>query len=277
MVKYLLGAAAVVIAAAVAIRWFYGVQRLFRYETKHQLEMLADDDGELITAEDLTGLPEQLQVYLTNAGVVGKPRVKYFHVTMSGDFRMNKNQDYSACKAEQYTFIESGTRLFYMTMKFKGIGISGLHHYDSRNAFMRIKILDLLKVVDYAGELMHQAETVTYFNDLCIMAPGALLDEDITWESIDETHVKGTLRKHGNEVSAIVTFNEKGMLQDFVSDDRLDVSDGGEPISIPWSTPMSGYGQVGAYYLPNVGEAIWHYPEEDFSYIRLTIEEVSVN
>ncbi len=286
MMKYLLGGIFILLVAGLGIRYYLGTAKLFKDEVDKALKQLkeletSDKTGKnvelaAISEEDLKGLPVLLQTYLRKAKVLGSPRVQYFHVKMTGEMKLDQDKPYAPVKAEQYTFTRSGRRLFFMTMNYNGLPISGLHHYYDSDAFMKIKILDLIKVVDNSGLGMQKAETVTYFNDLCIMAPGALLDEDITWEAIDEKSVKGTLRKHGHEISSILSFNEEGMLENFISEDRMDLSSG-EEVSIPWSTPMTDFNEVGDYYLPQAGSAVWHYPDADFEYIRLNIDNVEVN
>jgi len=236
----------------------------------------AQKTDELISQDDLKDLPDLLKHYMIKVGVIGKPRVKIFSVKMTGEMKLDQTKDYEPIEAEQHTFTASGTRLFYITMKYKGIKVNGLHHYHSNDAFMKIKILDTIKVVDQSGPEMLKAETVTYFNDLCIMAPGALLDENIVWETLNDNQVKGTLTKHNQEVSAILTFNASGMLENFISEDRMAIDQDGKMISIPWSTPMSHFGQVGDYYLADEGQAIWHY-DKPFAYIKLKINEVKIN
>lgn len=263
-----------------SIRWYFGTKKLFADNVRNAMEEVGktgEQEGALITEEDLESLPALLQDYMREANVVGSPRVRYFHVVMKGEMKLDQDKPFAPIKAEQYTFTESGKRLFFITMNFKGLPISGLHYYYDEDAYMKIKILDMLKVADHSGIEMQRAETVTYFNDLCIMAPGALLDEEILWEEIDEKQVKGTLKKHNHEVSAVLSFNEDGMLENFVSDDRLAVDSEGNAESVPWSTPMDGFGEVGAYFLPNAGSAVWHYHDGEFEYIRMGIESVEVN
>jgi len=277
MILLLLDSIVFALMIGLFIRWYFGTKKLFKESIKHELREIPAKKADLINEGDLELLPELIKNYLHNAKVVGTPRVKFFQVTMTGNMRIERDIAFAPVKATQYTFVTSGTRLFYMTMNFKGLPISGLHHYNALGAFMRIKILDLFKVADHSGDQMQLTETVTYFNDLCIMAPGALLEEDIEWAVLDRHRVKGTLRKHGHAVSAELSFNDEGMLENFISEDRLSVNADGNYDSMPWSTPMCGYGEVGQFYLPNKGEAIWHYPDDEFSYIRLDIEQVTIN
>ena len=265
------------ISLILIVRWYFGTAKFFRDKVSFELNQLGDVKERLISEKDLCNLPELLQNYLKRVGVVGQPRVRYFQVSMSGKMKLGPDKSYAPVKAKQYTFIDSGTRLFLMTMDYKWLPISGIHYYTSKDALMKIKLLDLFKVVDQSGESMHKAETVTYFNDLCIMAPGGLLEEKITWEIIDDKRLKGTLKKHGCEVSAVLHFNRDNMLENFVSEDRLDISRGSEMMNVPWSTPMTSFNHVNTFYLSSIGSAVWHYPEGDFTYIYLQIEGVSVN
>ena len=40
---------------------------------------------------------------------------------------------------------------------------------------MRVKLLGAIDMVDARGEVMDRSETVTLFNDMCILAPATLL------------------------------------------------------------------------------------------------------
>lgn len=43
---------------------------------------------------------------------------------------------------------------------------------------------------------------------------------------------------------------------------------------VPWSTPMTAYGEFDGIQIPMEGEAVYARPDGDFSYIRLTITEI---
>jgi len=277
MLNYALASLITIIIVIVIIRRVYGTKKLFKDELNNRFKALEGRTNDFIVEEDLVGLPELLQEYLRVTRVVGSQKVNYFHVEMKGEMKMDENKSFAPVKVEQFTFLESGTRLFYMTMNFKGIPISGIHNYHSKGAMMKVKVLDLIEVVHEAGKEMQRIETVTYFNDLCIMAPGGLIEEDIMWEEIDERSVKGTLRKHGHEVSATLYFNNDGMLDNFISEDRVKLNSEDFQNKVLWSTPMTKFSNIGDFHLASEGSAIWHYPANNFEYIRLKIEDVTIN
>lgn len=229
----------------------------------------------IIQEEDLNGLPELVKNYLNYVGVVGKEQVLNYSVIFTGEMKIDETKEYAPVVVEQVSFKE-GTRLFYMDMIFNGLKISGLHHFQDSNASMKIKILDLFTIVNESGGLMNQAETVTLLNDICLLAPSLLIDDRITFEEVDESHVKVFLNNNDIMVSALLTFDTEGKLTDFYSEDRYYLN-GDVMESVPWSTPIYEYKDINGYKLPSIGEAVWHFEDRDFIYIKLNIEDVVYN
>ena len=112
-----------------------------------------------------------------------------------------------------------------MKAKIKGLPTHGYHSYKPDGAGMLIKLLSIFPVVEIQGEEMFPTETVTFFNDLCLFAPARLIDERISWESIDDFSAKATFTTGGAPISAVLSFNEKGQLINFISNDRFSVSE----------------------------------------------------
>ena len=80
----------------------------------------------------------------------------------------------------------------------------------------------LVTIVDQSGESISSAETVTVLNDLCVLAPGALVGPRLAWEAIDDRSAVVTFTNGRRRVTATVLFNERDELVDFWSDDRPD-------------------------------------------------------
>ncbi len=228
---------------------------------------------ETLTQKDLTHLPSVVQNYLRYVGVVGKPKVKNVKIVFEGDMR-DKGKGWFKFTSEQHNFFEDPTRLFFMKAKVKGLSTYGYHCYKNQIAIMRIKLLSLFSVVELDKPEMFATETVTFFNDLCLFAPAALIDDRITWETIDDRSVKAVFTNKGTRISAILYFNEKGQLVNFISEDRLAVD---EMKTYPFSTPASRYQNVNGYNLPTYGEAVWQYPDGEFVYGRFKLKSVEYN
>lgn len=131
---------------------------------------------------------------------------------------------------------------------------------------MKIKVASLLQVVDAKGEKMNQSENVTLFNDMCLLAPATLIDKNIQWETIDPLTVKARFTHNNITITALLYFNEKGELINFISDDRYLSEDGKTYTNYKWSTPVKDYKDFDGRKVMTYGEAIWHMLEGDFTY-----------
>jgi hypothetical protein len=182
-----------------------------------------------------------------------------------------------SAKSVQYNFFGSFSRLFLMKASVMFIPFHALHIYSEKRATFLVRVANLFNVVDIKGEELTMAETVTLLNDMCLMAPGNLHDQRLSWKEIDNLSCQVTLDNGKYKVSAILYFNEKGELINFVSDDRSALQDDGSLRKARWSTPVRDYRDFGGRKIPTYGEAIWNYPEGDFTYGIFSLTKVSYN
>jgi hypothetical protein len=87
-----------------------------------------------------------------------------------------------AFRSEQYNFYDPPARLFLVKGSMYGLPVEGLHLFRGDGATMQIKVASLAQVVDAKGPKMNQGETVTLFNDLCLLA-AALIDRSTSMGS----------------------------------------------------------------------------------------------
>jgi hypothetical protein len=158
------------------------------------------------------------------------------------------------------------------------IPIQGYHRYIGSSASMRVKAAACIPVVTASGPEMTKAETVTMFNDMCIMAPATLIDPAIQWEHVDDLTARAAFTNAGYTIRSQLVFNDAGELTNFVSNDRHQASaEGTGTIPVPWSTPIGAYRPFGRVRLPSAGEGRWHERSGEYAYIELTIDEVEYN
>ena len=179
--------------------------------------------------------------------------------------------------SEQYNFFGDFTRLFLMKASKLLIPFNALHIYKNQEATFKVRVANLFNVVDVKGEDLTTAETVTLLNDMCIFVPGNLYDKRLTWKEIDSLSCAVTIENGKYKVSAILYFNEKGELINFVSDDRSALQDDGTMKRARWSTPVSDYKEIDGRRIPTYGETIWNYPEGDFTYGTFRLKSINYN
>lgn len=239
----------------------------------NQAMQTAKGESGVVTEAHLQHLPPPVQKYLRYAGVVGKPKVQCYKMVFDGQMR-EKGKDWFPFTSEQYNFTGEPTRLFFMKATMYGITVPGYHDYKDGCAGMHIKLFGLFPVVNESSGVLDGAETVTLFNDMCLFAPGSLIDKRIQWENVNDTFAKATFSVNGHTITAQLLFNEKGELTNFVSDDRTAIAD---KKKYRFSTPVRDYKNFGGYILPSYGEAVWHYSDGEFVYGRFHVKAVQYN
>jgi hypothetical protein len=233
----------------------------------------------LVTEADLAGLPDPVARYLRFTGSVGQPRVVNFRATWKGRIRGGPDEPWMSMNVDQVsTTVAQPARLFLIDATMKGLPADVFHRFVGDAATFRVKVASLFTVVDAQGPEMNRAETVTIFNDLCLVAPAALIDPAIRWEPLDARTARATFTRGPETISAELKFDDTGALVDFISDDRLAASpDGTQFTRKRWTTPVLSYGQFGARKLLSRGEAKWHDGAGSFTYAELELTGIEFN
>ena len=228
---------------------------------------------EILTEQDIFHLPLPVKKYLHYTGVINKPKVKSVRIVFEGQMR-DKGKNWFPFTSEQYDFFDEPTRLFFMKARMYGMNVPGYHHYIKANAVMDIRLFGLFPLIQKIGAVMDTTETVTLFNDICLMVPSRLADKRIEWQSIDSNTAKATFTNHGISISATLYFNDQGELINFISNDRTAVA---EMKKYPFSTPCSKYKNFGGCHLQSEGYGVWHYPGGEFAYGKFILKEIEYN
>jgi hypothetical protein len=273
------GTIANVIILIVTIIGFFQIKfkNEYRNEVKIGLEESNKIPNSVLTEAEIAYLPEPVRKYIRYTGSVGKPKVNNFRVDFEGKIRDHVKPIWMELTSEQYNFIKTPTRLFYLDATMKGLPVGGFHSFKNGVAFMDIRLLSMFKVEYQSGVVMNISETVTFFNDMCVMSPGALIDKRIEWLEVEGNKVKASFTNNGITISAWLYFNEKGELVNFSSEDRSALGKNGETIKLKWSTPMRDYKDINGYRLASYAETIYTYIDGDFTYATFTLKDIGYN
>ncbi len=240
----------------------------------------------IIVDADLIALPIAVQRYLRASGVIGTNQPRNMRLTFTGQLR-SEDGSWMQITTEQVNSFAIPSRFFWMNTTMKGVPVDGFHSYDNGVASMRIKLFGLFAVVDVGSANSHGdseldiAETVTWFNDLCLFAPGALLDSRITWQTVAANaplgveEVIATFTDHQRSISARLVFDDQDRLVNFISDDRYLVAPHKAPVRRRFSTPASAHRMLNGRLLPGHGDAIWQLPEGPFVYGQFTLTSIT--
>lgn len=221
-----------------------------------------------ITEADLAPLPLPVQRYLRAAGFVGAPRTLTYFVRFRGRLRGGADEAWMPFVVTQRSFADEPTRLFLMDAGMFGLPVQALHVFREGTATFRVRVAGAVTIVDARGPDLDRAETVTLFNDMCLLAPATLLSPEVGWEPIDDRSALGVFSHRGQVVRATLTFGDDGMLTNFVSDDRLRASRDGTTFTPQrFSTPVLETRAYGRFRLAARAEARWHAPPPEGEFV----------
>jgi hypothetical protein len=241
-------------------------------EVKELFEAVGAKESEVITEEDLRGLPEPVQKHLRYAGVVGRKKVTSVRLKQEGRFRQGEEGSWMSFEAEQYYTTEQPGFIWKTDMNYLPlVSVIGRDKYYSGEGNMLIKLPPFVKIADARGEDIDQGTLVRYLNEI-MWFPTAYLSDYINWESIDSTSARAIMTDHGTTVSAVLHFDKDGKLVDFVANRYY--TGGDETTLETWTTPIKEYGEMEGLRIPVKGEGVWELDSGDFTYIELQLTEL---
>ncbi len=238
------------------------------HEARLRAEFLAQPLAPAAPLEgaELDHLPPAVQRFIRRSGAVGRPKVQNVRFEFQAEMFRKPGTPALRSTTVQHNIFASPARLFFMRSRLFGLPVRVFHAYAREEATMVVRVASLVDMVNLAGDGLSGGETVTVLNDMCCFAPGTLVDRRLAWEPLDERRVKVTFQNGRRRVAAVLSFNERDELVDFVSDDRPALEPDGTLRQVRWSTPLEGHRELDGRWLPTRGVAIYHYPEGAFTY-----------
>lgn len=265
-------AAAVIVAgstlgvgrAAFELRISGEVARLFAASTPEQ--------PPIVTDADLDALPEPVQRWVRYAGVVGREYPATVRLKQEGELRLGDRGWFPFTAEEYYTTDPPGFIWITVVTTSRLFPVVGRDQYVGGKGSIDMRLLGLVPVARDSSAEMDQAALLRYLNEIMWFPAGAI-SPYITWEAIDPNSARATMTYAGERAQATFTFDAEGRLATMVAN-RFDREAG---TVVPWSTPISAYGEFGGVRIPVEGEAVYARDAGDYPYIRVRITALEHN
>lgn len=227
----------------------------------------------VLTEADLAGLPEPVRRWLRHSQVMGKERPVTVRLKQQGQFRLSEGQGWMPFTAEEYYTTDPPGFVWVATFKVAPVlFIAGRDRYTDGTGSIQMRLLYLIPVADKSGGGLGQGALLRYLNET-MWFPAAVLSPYITWEGIEANSARANMSYGGVTASATFIFDEQGRLTDM----RAERYNDAKSRLLPWSTPITAYGEFGGSRIPVEGEGKWKYESGDFTYIRLRVTGIEYN
>jgi len=226
----------------------------------------------LVTPEKIADLPSPVQRSLHRSGVVGSEIPESVTVRQEGQIRTSTDVRWLRFTAvEEFRLDPPG---FNWKASLKIVGLTLGRATDALrdgHGRMHVRLLGISTVVDASGPEIDQGSLMRWLNET-MWFPAVWATDVISWESIDESSARGSVRVDGLSVSGEFRFDDDGRLVDFRADRYRDAESGYE--MTPWSTPLTEHTRFNGIELPSAGSAVWSLSDDDFEYIQIRVTDV---
>jgi len=254
---------------------------LFDKKVTKEIDILTEDgsktQSKTFSFNDLEGLPEPVQRYFKYALRDGQEYIKFVRLKQIGEFRMKENQPWMSIKAEQYFTTEDPAFIWRVKSTVAPfIWIEGRDMYYQGKGNMLIKLLSTITAADATGSEMDISSLIRFLSETPWF-PTALLPSDyIEWKEIDSNSAQAVIKDNGYTASGIFSFNEKGEIIKFVTNDRYMEVDG-KYFKEQWGGYYGNYQEIEGMKIPTEAEVEWNLSDKDLQYAKLKITDIQYN
>lgn len=251
------------------------LKNIFRERVEQEKQKTAAVNG-VFSSEDFSQFPVVIQRYMAHCGYVGAPKMSHMRMDYGKvNFKMNRSSQAMRVEYVQYNFASYPSRLALIDASIFGIPFEGMDYYYEGHGGMKGVLAKLIPLFDQQGEEMNRSCLVTYLAE-CLFMPMALIENDITFEAIDDQTVKASITYGGETVSGIFVFNEHDEMIAFTTNDRSVTNEDGSLEQIPWTACCGNYRETeDGLKQPTTFQAIWHYSDGDFVYFDGVIDKIA--
>ncbi len=228
---------------------------------------------EIIRPEHLENLPDIVQRYLTNTGILGTKMVSTVQLRQSGKIRTKPGAQWMNLKAVETYNIELSGFIWYAEVKMNSfVWMTGYDNFQNGRGKMKIKLYDLFPVVNASGESIDQGGMIRYLNEL-MWFPMGFLHPSVTWGKETKNSIEVMLTIRDRTVSGTFEFSREGIPINFTAKRYMDDGKGNASLET-WITPMDSWRVYSGLTLPEHGYAAWVLDSGEFRYIELKVEDV---
>jgi len=244
-------------------------------QEKEALLSKAKSQTEIVKRDMLAGLPPIVQTWLERSNVIGKEKAQTVHLQQTGEMRTSPDGKWMPFAAEQYfTTNPPGFIWTANVQMMPGVSLAGRDLYTEGKGHMLIKVLSLVPVADAKGAETDQGTLIRYLAEICWF-PSAALSDYLTWEQLDSTSARATMRYGEVSASGVFSFNENGDMQSFEANRYYDRPEGATLER--WHVETITTAELNGTRMPVQSEVTWKLADGDYTWLKLEITEISYN
>lgn len=199
---------------------------------------------EVCSREEIEQLPEPVKKYCEYIGLENFPKYQVVNAVFNDtdfvfDTKSGKviNMDY-----DLWLFDGDFYRSAYCGSSMYGIPFEGIDYAtEDKQGGMKGILAKKIQIFDVHDEQGYKAGLISWLAESATINPSVLLSPYVTYEQLDDTHVKATVSYNGVSGFGTFTFNEEGAITEFYSPERQVEEIDGEKMELGWKCIYEEY------------------------------------
>lgn len=266
----------IILLAAITAYSTLQFENKVREERKQIYESSKNVGQKIITEETISSLPEVVQKWLLNSGVVGKAPIYNVHLVQDLQLKLKEDQEeWNVGEADQYFTVQPPAFNWKIGMQMNSfVNVVGRDKFENGSGEISIKMFSVIPIADAKNnEKVDEASLQRYLGEI-VWFPTAVLSPFIKWEPIDNRSAKATMSFQGTEGTGIFHFDDNGEFSKFTAMRFRGVSDN-EPTL--WTVNAIRVEERNGIKIPVECEATWELENQDWTWLKLKITDIEYN
>ena len=204
----------------------------------------AEKRCEVCSRKEIEQLPEPLKKYCEYIGLENFPKYQVVNVVFNDtDFVFDtKSGKIISMDYDLWLFYGDVFRSAFCSSSMYGIPFEGMDYVtDDRQGGMKGILAKSLVIFDNHDEQGYKASLISWLAESSVINPSVFLSPYVTYEEIDDTHIKATVTYQGVSGSGIFTFNNEGEITEFYSAERQVEEIDGVKMELGWKCYYDKY------------------------------------
>lgn len=204
----------------------------------------AEKRCEVCSRKEIEQLPEPLKKYCEYIGLENFPKYQVVNVVFNDtDFVFDtKSGKIISMDYDLWLFYGDIFRSAFCSSSMYGIPFEGMDYVtDDRQGGMKGILAKSLVIFDNHDEQGYKASLISWLAESSVINPSVFLSPYVTYEEIDDTHIKATVTYQGVSGSGIFTFNSEGEITEFYSAERQVEEIDGVKMELGWKCYYDKY------------------------------------
>lgn len=227
-----------------------------------------------ITENDIMMLPDPVQKWLKNSGIVDKLPIAAIRLSQECLLKLTSNQkNWFPAYAEEYFITKEPAFVWKVSMTILAlIQITGRDKLINGRGEMLIKAFSILSLVDATNSIRINQGTLQRYLGEIVWFPSAALSPFITWEAIDDSAARAIIHSGNTVASGIFHFDSSGRFSRF---ECMRYMDGSSKSRLTkWEIIASEWEKVTDIEIPTRLRAIWQLEKGNWEWAMFHVTAV---